>query len=434
MSEFVLHKKRESLSLTILILLFIMPLALLFMASPKDSAAFVITALTIFSIFVVKDFHQSKKVFIASLFVLISHHAIAFVNAFFFATPGSEADAIVFHDSARIISEVGVVDLNTNGSRFFVNFLALCYKTFGESHLLGMELSVAAFFLSMVVLLKILKLAGVTHNNHLIILMYGLLPTSLMFTSITLRESWQILFFSLVVFFSIKLKFTKKFIWLLFLILSMSGLSLWHNGFVAILPFLLFITILWSFRSNKKKSLVLDMFIFVFAVGIIILSFNLLGGSSAGSALSSGNALEYVEQYRSNSNLGTGASYVSSINFSGPIGTLLNIPIMFLGYMFAPYPWQIRGAMDIYAFSESMFRLLLLIAALKTWKNSTGKEKGVYGFLLVVFLLIEGLWSLGTSNWGTAMRHHLVAYGILLTVGGPRLCSSIKSRLVKIVK
>lgn len=146
MSEFVLHKKRESLSLTILILLFIMPLALLFMASPKDSAAFVITALTIFSIFVVKDFHQSKKVFIASLFVLISHHAIAFVNAFFFATPGSEADAIVFHDSARIISEVGVVDLNTNGSRFFVNFLALCYKTFGESHLLGMELSVAAFF------------------------------------------------------------------------------------------------------------------------------------------------------------------------------------------------------------------------------------------------------------------------------------------------
>lgn len=433
MSEFVLNKKREVLPVAVLLLLFTAPWILMIIASPKDSAAFMLTAGSIFSVFVIRDFHQDKRIFNTGLFVLFTHHTIAFVNAFFFSTPGSDADALGFHNSARIISEVGLVDLNTNGSKFFVNFLAVFYKAFGESHLLGMELSVLAFFISMVILLKILNSTGQTRYKHLVLLMYGMLPTSLMFTSITLRESWQILFFMLVVYSSIKLKFTKKLTWLFLLVLSMVGLSFWHNGFVALLPFLLFIAILWSFRSRKNKSIVLDIFIFIAAVGLIALSSKLLGGSSAANALTSGDALEYVEQYRSNSSLGTGASYVTSINFSGPIGTLLNTPIMILGYMFAPYPWQIRGAMDIYAFLESMFRLLLLVSSFKAWKNS-GDEKSLYGFLLIVFFLMEGLWSLGTSNWGTAMRHHLVAYGILLSVGGPRLCSSIKSRLAKIVQ
>jgi len=30
---------------------------------------------------------------------------------------------------------------------------------------------------------------------------------------------------------------------------------------------------------------------------------------------------------------------------------------------------------------------------------------------------MEGIWSLGTVNWGTSIRHHLPALGLLLVVG-----------------
>ena len=31
------------------------------------------------------------------------------------------------------------------------------------------------------------------------------------------------------------------------------------------------------------------------------------------------------------------------------------------------------------------------------------------------------MWALGTANWGTAVRHHVPAYGIIVLLGGPGL-------------
>ena len=34
--------------------------------------------------------------------------------------------------------------------------------------------------------------------------------------------------------------------------------------------------------------------------------------------------------------------------------------------------------------------------------------------VLIIYLAVEFVWAMGTSNWGTAMRHHTIANGILL--------------------
>ena len=34
--------------------------------------------------------------------------------------------------------------------------------------------------------------------------------------------------------------------------------------------------------------------------------------------------------------------------------------------------------------------------------------------MLISYLALESIWSLGTINWGSSIRHHLPSYGILL--------------------
>ena len=37
----------------------------------------------------------------------------------------------------------------------------------------------------------------------------------------------------------------------------------------------------------------------------------------------------------------------------------------------------------------------------------------IFFFIFLAYLFIETMWSVGTVNWGTASRHHVVTYGLL---------------------
>lgn len=429
-------RERGILSSFIILLLFITPWLLFVWSNPKDWVGITIAMFTMYSTVVVKEVKNNKKVFFSVSFVLILHHAFAIINAYFMVTSGAEGDALWFQREAEIMAASGNIDLTVNGAAFYINFLAFFYAKLGSSHLLGMELSVLAFYLSIIVMLKILKVIQVKRYEGVLVLLYGCLPTVLMLSSLILRESWQMLFFMLVIYSSIRLRQTKKVRWFIALLLSMVLLAVWHNGFLAIAPFLGFIALQWAY-GKKKRSMISWVIKIVIIAAIVLIGFRLSGysgNSGAAGALTSGNALDYVEQYRMNSDRNAGASYVTSVNFGGTLGTVINIPIMFVMYMFAPMPWHIRGAIDIYAMAESLFRFILLVAAYKTWKRSAGEVKSALGFMVVSALLIEALWSMGTINWGTAMRHHLVAYPVLLCISGPLIVEKLKRGLIAIVK
>ena len=91
-------------------------------------------------------------------------------------------------------------------------------------------------------------------------------------------------------------------------------------------------------------------------------------------------------------------------------------------------PWKISSIIDVVALLENMLRFWLIWNALKylvatylnkpmfVAHNAFGNRR-FYLFIFVSYLLIESLWSLGTSNWGTASRHHVPSLGLLLIVG-----------------
>lgn len=64
-------------------------------------------------------------------------------------------------------------------------------------------------------------------------------------------------------------------------------------------------------------------------------------------------------------------------------------------------------------------RLIHIITGL----NTGGAEKDLYRLLCS----LEMIWSIGTINWGTAIRHHLPVWGLLLLAA--YAASDIKMRM-----
>jgi len=122
------------------------------------------------------------------------------------------------------------------------------------------------------------------------------------------------------------------------------------------------------------------------------------------------------------------ASYRTDIEINGLGGLILSLPSFLFQYLFEPMPWKISSIVDVVAVLENMLRFWLIWNALKylvgsylnkpmfVAHNAFGYERCIL-FIFLSYLLIESIWSLGTSNWGTASRHHLPSLGLLLVMG-----------------
>ena len=72
--------------------------------------------------------------------------------------------------------------------------------------------------------------------------------------------------------------------------------------------------------------------------------------------------------------------------------------------------------MDVVVTLEGFLRFYLLWKVYKNFKNRSFGNDLSWIFILLIFLLNEFIWSLGTINWGTAVRHHVPVFFCLLTV------------------
>ena len=83
--------------------------------------------------------------------------------------------------------------------------------------------------------------------------------------------------------------------------------------------------------------------------------------------------------------------------------------------------------LDIYAVMESVFRMILICFSVSHWRKASGSQKRLLGLMLFLFLSITFLFALGTSNYGTAMRHHMLDWWIIIIVGVPPLITKLSA-------
>ncbi len=399
-------------------------LPLLIAVFPQDAAGWVLLYLTYALLMAFPEFRRDGKTALAGVIVLTAHHLVALYNAYVGTVIGADLDAASFHRYASGMTQgISVDSLLGPGTWIYVHFLALFYSLFGPSHLLGEELSVLAVALSCVVLVKLCGLTGFSRFCAGLLLLFGLSLSGLIFLSITLRESWQVLFVFLSAYWALRVRSRMSGTNIAFLLLSAFGLGLLHEGLAPYAIFLIIFSLYWAVGAGRPADILWKRALLLTVAAALLVtlaaSVKQLGGASA--ALASGKALEYAQNYRLHSVQDARAAYGVALDASTPLRFAATLPPVLVQYMFAPFPWQIGSLLDIEAMLEGWVRLALLVTSWRAWRLSVGEARSRIGFLFGLFLTMEFLWALGTINWGTAVRHHLLAYGLLALTGGPGL-------------
>ena len=373
-----------------------------------------------------RELGRKKSVLVTYFFVLTLHQIVAVINAFWFTTIGADTDAISFNRIGHELAQSGIFSFSI-GSQFYGNMLGVVYWLFGASHFLGVQLSILAFSLSCVVLLKILRQLNLLQYQVWILIAFGALPTMVLLGSITMRESYQVLFFMMTVYFGIKMHLkgglNRNFI---FLILSALCMGVFHKGLIVYMLFLIallcFFTLKPTCRLLQIKTLRLRLlgmsivFVVIFSTVVTLQ----IPGLGVLSALTDMELAEYTARYRDNSVLAR-ATYVVPLDITSPFSFITSSFVLYFYYLFAPFPWAITHVVDIYAAIEAFMRMILLYYSIKHWRSAYGVQRRLLGLLLILFFTMSFLWAMGTTNYATAMRHHMLTWWILVVMGVPGL-------------
>lgn len=343
--------------------------------------------------------------------VIAIHASISIWNGFYGPIYGASNDALEFHKAAVLyFNENSTANLLIPGWVYSI-FLAVVYELINDSWAIGCLLSTVVFGLLCIASINLYKVLSVEKNidfigadkvTVFIILLMGLIPTSIVLTSITMREVYQMLFLCLLLLFSVKfLQAPNLFDAVLILLLlaffaTLHALFIYYGGIYLIA----FIT----FQFRKYLSLIPPILLLI----IMLLAIGFLFMVDVSPMFAIVN--KFVE--------GTGGAelaraYYGLPDISANIFSIISfMTISFLNYMVRPFLWEMTSVIDLTTFAENTLRLFFI------WRLFVLRSYLSASMVWTIFaaLLLELLWGMGTLNWGTAQRHHLVAWPLFVVL------------------
>ena len=398
--------------------------------------------------FFVRALRNSLRLTLAYWFVTFLHQAVVFANALLYATIGSGGDARTFHHRGLGIGQAEIFSLSraansTSGETWGVyeNFLGIVYWLFGPSKMLGQELSVLAFAVSCIILIKIVNLLELSRYGVSILIAYGALPSMVLFGSVTLREPYQLLFFMLTVYWGIKMQMKggiNKY--LLFMIMSAFAMGLFHNALVLYAVLLIVLLMTWTLRPVTRFWKITKLRLLAVFFPLVLIGAYILNGQSIGlgygyliglggqwlDALFNLDFLQMAEEFRLNSVRKTGrTTYSANLDLSSLYTTIYSSCKLYLYYLAAPFPWQIKNVLDVGGMIEAFLRMILIYFSVKHWCNAYGAQRRILGLMLILFFSMSFMWAVGTTNYGTAARHHMLSWWILVIAGLPLVMEAL---------
>lgn len=397
-----------------------------------DWAGWLLFILTYILVFCYRDARTNIKLLLAFIFVLSLHQAVALTNAYITTTIGATNDAILLHNTAIKIASHIIDERIASGAHTYQLLLAFFYKLFGPSLFLGEELSILAFLLSCFMFIKIYKMLGYSKNIPLLLILFGSLPSMVFFGSVTLRESWQVLWLMLVVYFSFKNLFHNSLSSWFGCIFFAYILCLFHEGFVIFIFLLAGLMMIYQLKElNFGKSLIhkriLSLLLTIIMATSIFVLLNMTIDKTpeleAFHALSDGRALSFITDYRAKgiTIIEGRTSYATNIDISSLVNFVSLFLFAFINYLFAPFPWNVSNLIDIYAAFESVLRFILINLAIFAWYKEKGLNRTQIFFMISIYFLVTTIWALGTLNYGTSIRHNMLTYWILILLFGASL-------------
>ena len=328
-------------------------------------------------------------------------------------------DSYGLHHTALMLSKrdfIFILSQKYHLHNFYLFIIPLFYKISPfTSYTFASLISVFCWFVSVLFCLNIMKIIKV--KKKFIYLGLGLLcfwPSLIFFTSAVSREVFQIMFICASIFLTVKILYFKKIIHYLMLIFCSIILSLFHKAFFffAIANLLIStIPLISNFTTLKIKFI--SSILIVLILFIVIQNYDNFGYKQFAKGLPSA-----VETYQNGlliNSISRADLRTYPVSIFDYIDLLMFIPISIYDYFMQPFFSKIISAGDLLAFFENNLRALLIFSCvIFFWKIRPLTNFKYSFYLFFSFCFIEVIWALGTSNWGTALRHHTTAIPILI--------------------
>jgi len=381
-----------------------------------------------------KALRRNVEILIVFWFLVGLRQIAAFLNAYILKHNliGAHHDAFTFQRVAQItaINEEWVFKI---GGFFYTEFLGAIYRWFGVSHFLGEQLSILAFAFSCILFIKIQDQLGVVRYRICSLFAFGVLPTMILLGSITMRESYQLLFFMLSVHLGITMQLKGKFnAYFILCVLSALAMACFHDVLIVYSVLMVVLFFVWDLRPSayswriKKLHLLAVVVVPSLLACVMVFSETSVPGNFVIKKLMNNELWGVVIGFRNGTMLDAGrASYGIILDNSSLFTIIYSSLKMYMYYMFMPFPWHVIKIVDVYAACESFMRMTLIYFALKHWRNAYGVTKRAVSLLLILYFIMTIMWAVGTTNYGTALRHHMLTWWILALLGIPLLIEKI---------
>jgi len=377
---------------------------------------------------------KNRQTLVLLVLCVTIYHITAFLNSYLIELPGVRPDSLSFLADAQDHVEVGEFSLFID-YEFYTNLLGLLYYAFGVSYYLGSEISVLALTISLLVLDRILKELDVDRARNVFILMCALLPSTVIIGTSPMREASQLLLLQTTVLFAILTIKNNSLGYFMLAVVSALTFGMFHKAMLFVGVIATFIVlVLWV----KKYSRVLSYKHVIF--GVVLLGGLILAVGMLVFATKSGSSHLNLREFRIPKLLMVIQKYRDYIDSTGEPNTAYGIIFkydtvwesisslfrVYVYYLF--YPVYIKGAVslkEIYAVFETWLRLGLfgLILYHTRWVTTRLDER--HYLVLVLYLLMTFIWSLGTTNYGQAIRHHVLSNWLLIVLLASCLAASV---------
>lgn len=371
----------------------------------------------------------------AYLIAVVLHIAAAAIYVYIPDVLPSRADASAFHKYALLRQWSEDSEAWAIGSRLYEELLGYVYRLFGPSYFLGSVLSIYAFALSVILLARFMELLDIRQGKSLVILLFGAVPTAVLYGSVPMREPYQVLFFMLACYYLLRFRLSSQPLHLIAGAVFALMMGILHKGLVVYAPFL--VVVMLVVRVDRPGSGTASwLHVYLHRIVAVGLAVGFVVGISAAEdqlreisgaqlllkATATDALVEHTSEARGEKALTDGrTAYGVALDTSTPVHLVYSSIMILTYYMFTPFPWQIGHPRDLYAFAEALLRMACLFAIFRMWRRGGPINPQILVLLMVVYFSMAFLWSAGTFTWGTATRHHMIHQWIVLMLGVPAL-------------
>lgn len=370
-----------------------------------------------------KDFNGAKKYQLICILLFVVDLILIIYNSVNRNLPFTGVDWSNYDYFAKDALAKGgnIFGIFQNSLDLFTACIATIYKFFGANiTIIYFYILPLSFIVSHYLYKTVFLITKDKKRSMLFSIIVLLMPVNFIFSLSVLREI-PIQCVSMVsLYFFAGYMFGEKKHGLLLALLFAVLATLMHSGMIAILVVYFYVSAQKKLFKNVK---ILRISTFVFAA-ILILLVSLPIFSPLTKRFNMSGGLEGITNSISAQNnvlIGYGATtnYVESA--PGNIWELiLSLPYRIIMFVIAPLPWQINSGGTLVAFfADAIFRYYVVFKVIKAMfrisKYSTKNREAIDTTFMVV-VLFDLVFCLGTTNYGTAMRHRAKMLPFELTI------------------